>query len=156
MTRKILTGVISVSLIIMLVCVGLVMGIMYDYMGEKIDEQLKNEAILIDEALEFGGLEYLENVIFISFGLSNLVALRKRLPKQKAQFLVCSFDETVLETLNKYDFDLDISHTSITKELVELVHKNNHIINCWTVNEAKDAEKYAEFGVDQITTENLE
>ena len=105
---------------------------------------------------EIRGLEYLENVIFISFGLSNLVALRKRLPKQKAQFLVCTFDETVLETLNKYDFDLDISHTSITKELVELVHKNNHIVNCWTVNEAKDAEKYAELGVDQITTENLE
>lgn len=62
MTRKILTGVISVSLIIMLVCVGLVMGIMYDYMGEKIDEQLKNEAILIDEALEFGGLDYLETL----------------------------------------------------------------------------------------------
>ena len=35
MTKKILTGVIGVSLIIMLVCVGLVMGIMYDYMGQK-------------------------------------------------------------------------------------------------------------------------
>jgi len=60
MTKKILTGVISVSLIIMLVCVGLVMGIMYDYMGEKINEQLKNEAIIIEEAWAMGGQEYLD------------------------------------------------------------------------------------------------
>ena len=39
MTKKIFTGVISVSLIIMLVCVGLVMGIMDDYMGQKLDDQ---------------------------------------------------------------------------------------------------------------------
>ena len=55
MTKKILTGVITVSMIIMLVCVGLVMGIMYDYMGEKIDEQLKNEAIIIEEGWNMGG-----------------------------------------------------------------------------------------------------
>ena len=105
---------------------------------------------------EIKGLEYLENVIFISFNLSNLVSLRKRLPKQKAQYLVSTFNDEVLEVLNKYDFDLDIAHSAVTKELVELVHKNNHIVNCWTVNKAEDAEIYAEYGVDQITTENLE
>ncbi|MBQ4650660.1 MAG: PAS domain-containing protein [Firmicutes bacterium] len=62
MTKKILTGVITVSLIIMLVCVGLVMGIMYDYMGEKIDEQLKNEAILIEEALGCSGTSYMDSL----------------------------------------------------------------------------------------------
>lgn len=62
MTKKILTGVITVSLIIMLVCVGLVMGIMYDYMGEKIDEQLKNEAILIEEALGCAGTPYMDSL----------------------------------------------------------------------------------------------
>lgn len=49
MTKKIFTGVISVSLIIMLVCVGLVMGIMYDYMGQKLDDQLAAEAILVED-----------------------------------------------------------------------------------------------------------
>ena len=62
MTKKILTGVITVSLIIMLVCVGLVMGIMYDYMGEKIDEQLRNQALLVEEALNFGSTDYLAKV----------------------------------------------------------------------------------------------
>lgn len=62
MTKKILTGVITVSMIIMLVCVGLVMGIMYDYMGEKIDEQLKNEAIIIEEGWNMGGQAYLADL----------------------------------------------------------------------------------------------
>ena len=62
MTKRILTGVITVSLIIMLVCVGLVMGIMYDYMGQKIDEELKNEAVLVEEGWSIGGLEYMEKL----------------------------------------------------------------------------------------------
>ena len=62
MTKKILAGVIGVSLIIMLVCVGLVMGIMYDYMGEKIDEQMASEAILAEEAWLTGGEDFLESM----------------------------------------------------------------------------------------------
>lgn len=62
MTKKILTSVIGVSLIIMLVCVGLVMGIMYDYMGEKIDAQLDDEAVLIEEGWLAGGQDYLDNL----------------------------------------------------------------------------------------------
>ena len=62
MTKKILTGVIGVSLIIMLVCVGLVMGIMYDYMGQKIDEQMASEAILTEEAWLTGGEDFLQQM----------------------------------------------------------------------------------------------
>ena len=62
MTKKILAGVIGVSLVIMLVCVGLVMGIMYDYMGEKIDEQMASEAILAEEAWLTGGEEFLDRM----------------------------------------------------------------------------------------------
>lgn len=62
MTKKIFTGVISVSLIIMLVCVGLVMGIMYDYMGQKLDDQLKAEAVLVEEGWKTGGQDYLEQL----------------------------------------------------------------------------------------------
>ena len=62
MTKKILTGVIGVSLIIMLVCVGLVMGIMYDYMGQKIDEQMASEAILTEEAWQIGRASCRERV----------------------------------------------------------------------------------------------
>ena len=62
MTKKILTGVIGVSLVIMLVCVGLVMGIMYDYMGQKIDEQMADEAVLAEEAWLAGGQDFLDSM----------------------------------------------------------------------------------------------
>lgn len=62
MTKKIFTGVISVSLIIMLVCVGLVMGIMYDYMGQKLDDQLAAEAVLVEEGWKTGGQDYLDQL----------------------------------------------------------------------------------------------
>ena len=62
MTKKILAGVIGVSLVIMLVCVGLVMGIMYDYMGEKIDEQMASEAILAEEAWLTWGEAFLDRM----------------------------------------------------------------------------------------------
>lgn len=62
MTKKILAGVIGVSLVIMLVCAGLVMGIMYDYMGQKIDEQMADEAILAEEAWLTGGEEFLDRM----------------------------------------------------------------------------------------------
>ena len=59
MTRKIFIGVVSVSLIIMLVCAGLVTGILYDYMGEKLDDQLAGEAVLVEEGWLTGGEDYL-------------------------------------------------------------------------------------------------
>ena len=55
MTRKIFIGVVSVSLIIMLICAGLVTGILYDYMGEQLDGQLASEAVLVEEGWLTGG-----------------------------------------------------------------------------------------------------
>ena len=59
MTRKIFIGVVSVSLIIMLICAGLVTGILYDYMGEQLDGQLAGEAVLVEEGWLTGGEDYL-------------------------------------------------------------------------------------------------
>ena len=59
MTRKIFIGVVSVSLIIMLICAGLVTGILYDYMGEQLDGQLASEAVLVEEGWLTGGEDYL-------------------------------------------------------------------------------------------------
>lgn len=62
MTRKIFIGVVSVSLIIMLICAGLVTGILYDYMGEKLDDQLASEAVLVEEGWLTGGEDYLKGL----------------------------------------------------------------------------------------------
>lgn len=62
MSKKIFFGVVSVSLVIMLICAGLLMGILYDYMGQKLDEQLAEEAVLVEEGWLAGGQDYLANL----------------------------------------------------------------------------------------------
>lgn len=62
MSKKIFFGVVSVSLVIMLICAGLLMGILYDYMGQKLDEQLADEAVLVEEGWLAGGQAYLDNL----------------------------------------------------------------------------------------------
>ena len=62
MTKRIFAGIISVSLLTMIACIVLLMGVMYDYMGEKIDEEMKNEARLVEAALDGSGPDYLEGL----------------------------------------------------------------------------------------------
>lgn len=62
MTKRIFAGIILVSLATMLACVVLVMGVMYGYLGDKVDEEMQNEAILVETAININGPEYLENI----------------------------------------------------------------------------------------------
>ncbi len=62
MTKKIFAGIIIVSVVIMVVCTGLVMGVMYDYLGDKIDDELRDEALMIKAAIETENHEYLEKI----------------------------------------------------------------------------------------------
>lgn len=62
MTSKILKAILAVSLSIMVVCAGLVIGIMYDYMGEKMDAEMENEAALAEKIWLSDGVKGLEDV----------------------------------------------------------------------------------------------
>ena len=108
---------------------------------------------IVDEIKE---LDYLDGVIFISFNLDNLIDLRSILPKQKIQYLVSEYSKAVLDNLNKYNLDLDIQYKTLSKKIIDEVHANGHIVNCWTVDGKEDGERLAHWGVDQITTNILE
>lgn len=108
---------------------------------------------IVDEITALG---YLVDVIFISFDLDNLIDLRNILPRQRIQYLVGEYNKDVLEILNKYNFDLDIQYNALSKTIVDEVHANGHIVNCWTVDNKGDGERLASWGVDQITTNILE
>lgn len=105
---------------------------------------------------EIKKLDYLDEVIFISFNFDNMKDLRKLLPNQKLQYLVSKYDEEVLKKLNEYSLDIDIHFKALTKKIIDEVHANGHIVNCWTVDEKEDGERLAAWGVDQITTNILE
>lgn len=114
------------------------------------------ETQLIDIIEIIYHLDYLDNVIFISFILNNLTTLRKLLPKQKLQYLLSDFNEQVFQTLKKYNLDLDIRYLDLTPAIAEMVKKENIQINCWTVDTIEDANRMAQLGVDYITTDILE
>ncbi len=99
---------------------------------------------------------YLSHVIFISFALKNLVALRRILPDQRVQYLLNTCGEKELALLCQYHLGLDIRYTALNRELVEQVHAAGLEVNCWTVNTAEDGARLVDMGVDYITSNILE
>ena len=97
-----------------------------------------------------------ENLIFISFSLQNLVDLRQQQPNANIQYLVQEFNDDILNTLKKYNFDLDIGHWVCSKEVIDTCHANNIKVNVWTVDNPGDAERLIDYGVDYITSNILE
>lgn len=108
---------------------------------------------MVDEIRSLG---YLEQIMFISFQLPNLIELRSLLPEQSLQYLVDEFDDEVLVVMVKYQFDLDIRYTALTSEIISRVHENGRIVNCWTCDNKEEAEQLVSWGIDFITTNYLE
>ncbi len=121
--------------------------------------ELKNEfeeADIVRIIAIIQGEGYLEETVFISFALQNLIVLRKLLPAQKAQYLLSKWEDTALAVLQQYQLDLDIDYRVLTQEIVNAVHAAGFVVNCWTVNTVAEGEALAAMGVDYITTNILE
>lgn len=101
-------------------------------------------------------MDYLNQIIFISFDLDNLKILRNLLPHQELQFLSNEYSNKVLEILLDYKLDLNIEYDSLTREMIESLHQDNIKVNCWTCNKKEEAEKLIDYGVDYLTTNILE
>ena len=105
-------------------------------------------------------MDYLENVIFISFALENLIALRRILPTHPVQYLAgkqwMDREAELLEVLVREKMDLDVYWKSVTPDLVRTCHEKGIQVNVWTVDEAADAESLIAMGVDYITSNILE
>ncbi len=99
----------------------------------------------------------LEHVTFISFHKSSLINLRALMPQQPMQFLIGEFKaEEHMAFLDEYNFDLDVNHKCVTKEMIDEVHAHGHEFNVWTVDDPARAEELAAWGVDYITSNILE
>lgn len=99
---------------------------------------------------------WLENTIFISFDLPNVLYVRRKLPDQKVQFLVETKIPDLMTILKENDLDLDMDVRLTTADLVRDVHAIGHKINVWTVNTLEEAKKLTEWGVDYITSNIIE
>ena len=121
--------------------------------------ELKN-AFAEDEVYEIVDIiksfDYLENVIFISFCLENLIFLRKKYPDQPAQFLIDNYEDWLLATLKEHNLDLDIKYTSLNAENMKELHDAGIKVNCWTCDDPAAGENLADLGIEYITSNILE
>ena len=121
--------------------------------------ELKNEFSskdirrIVEEIRELG---YLEQVTFISFALNNMIRLRELLPEQQLYYLTGEYSQEILEALKQYGLNLDIYYRALTKEIVEELHGEGILVNCWTCDDRKEAERLVSWGVDFITSNRLE
>ena len=113
----------------------------------------EDAGMLCEEIKRCGALD---NVVFISFVMENLLYVRKYLPEQPAQFLTVEFSDELLDTLVENKMDLDILFTAVTKEWVDKCHERGIEVNVWTVDDPEVANRMIECGVDYITSNRLE
>ena len=101
--------------------------------------------------------EYLDNVIFISFDLQNMLTLRRMLPNQTCQYLIGGeITDEVIATLTENHLDLDVRYTRLDEEMIAKLHSKGIKVNCWTVDKPEDAKQLVEWGIDFITSNILE
>lgn len=106
---------------------------------------------------EIKEMEYLENVIFISFSFENCVMLRELSPESEIQFLTHKeITDEMINSLVENKLDLDAYYKLLTKELVDELHSKGIVINCWTVDNPEKAAILVDMGVDFITSNILE
>lgn len=113
-------------------------------------EQIASIAAQIDK------MHDLQQVIFISFSLENLIDLRSLYPQQTVQFLTETYSDELLLQLQELGMDLDILYTELTEERVAAIHEKGIKLNCWTCDNPEYAENLANWGIDYITSNILE
>lgn len=127
--------------------------------GKKAVLELKAEyseanAKMLCEAIK--ACNAVDNVIFISFSMENLLQVRKFLPEQPTQFLTGDLSVELFDSLAEKKMDLDAWYPALTKELVDACHTRGIKVNCWTVDDPADVARLIEYGVDYITSNILE
>ncbi len=108
---------------------------------------------MISQIREFN---YIDNVIFISFNLDNLIDLRKLLPKAKIQYLFNKLSQDAIDAVKTYNLDVDVHYDVATKDFINYMHSLGKQVNAWTVDKLEIAEKLINNGIDYITSNILE
>lgn len=130
------------------------------YYGKKAILELKDEFTAEDieqicriaEALEFMG-----DIVFISFNLNNLVLLKQRYPEQTVQFLTADdIDDALIQDLADRNMGLDAYQDRFTEEILQKCRSKGVVTNAWTVNDPDMARKLIGWGIDMITSNILE
>ncbi len=95
----------------------------------------------------------ISQMVFISFDYKNMVNLRELLPEGELQFLWHrEVTDELVKMLTDHNLDLDIAHSKLTKENLDMFHKKGIKVNAWTVDDPVRAQQLCDWGIDFITT----
>lgn len=117
------------------------------------EQELKDMVKIIEKR------DYLKSIIFISFHLENLLALRGVLPEtQKLQFLCGELSDETIGVLIKNHIDIDIHYPTLLShpEYMAKFKEGGLEVNAWTCDNVIDAGLLKDMGVDYITSNILE
>ena len=96
-----------------------------------------------------------DRVVIISFMPGVVDFIHRHYPDITVQVLAGDEDGTIMEWVEwckQYNMDLDVVHTIVTKEAVDVMHAAGLKVNVWTVDRVEDFERVKAMGVDFITT----
>lgn len=105
---------------------------------------------------EIEDMNYLDNVIFISFDLENLKRVRRLNKVISLQYLTSEYTDDLPALCKKEKVDIDIYYQQLTKENMDKFHNLGIEVNAWTVNNPIEALILVSWGIDYITTNILE
>ena len=101
--------------------------------------------------------EYMDETMFISFKLNNLVLVKERNPLQSAQYLVENpIDDDFIQEMADKGLGIDARQDLFTEEILQKCRAKGVQTNAWTVNNPDKARKLMDWGIDFITTNILE
>ena len=130
------------------------------YYGKKAILELKDDftAEDVDEICRMvEALEYMDETIFISFKLNNLILVKERNPQQSAQYLVENpIDDDFIQEMADKGLGIDARQDLFTEEILQKCRAKGVQTNAWTVNNPDMARKLMDWGIDFITTNILE
>ena len=130
------------------------------YYGKKAILELKDDftAEDVDEiCCMVEAFEYMDETVFISFKLNNLLLLKERNPQQSAQYLVEKpIDDDFIQEMADKGLGIDARQDLFTEEILQKCRAKGVQTNAWTVNNPDMARKLMDWGIDFITTNILE
>ena len=111
----------------------------------------------IYEVIQKYGME--DRTIILGFE-SGLKYVRANYPRLRCQHLVNSIDQTKLANAKNNDWDISScyyynSSTYVTQALVQQAKDYQRKVSLWTINSATDYAKYASYGVNFVTSDDL-
>jgi glycerophosphoryl diester phosphodiesterase len=82
--------------------------------------------------------------------------IRKNYPDINVQFLTAKKWPENVEWCKSLSLDVDIQSDYVDAETVKIFHKNDAVVNIWTVNSYSDYLRFDAMGCDFITTDKLD